>query len=82
LLFITFFFLFRGFRSLDESKFSWDKSKEQLFDVIIGSDVIYCAKDADNVAAVTYCKLDDKGIAIFVLPGVNHRWLFLFKFGI
>ena len=61
------------FRSLGEVEPLASNSDECEFDIILGSDVIYCATDAAKVASVAHAKLKSNGIAIFVVPGVNHR---------
>ena len=46
----------------------------EKFDVIIGSDLVYCESDAQGVSKVASCHLSEKGILIILVPQPQHRY--------
>ena len=54
-----------------------DVNKEanyQTYDVIIGSDLVYCKEDSQGILMVLSKYLSDNGIFIIVLPEAAHRY--------
>lgn len=44
------------------------------YDIIIGSDLVYCQKDAEGIVKVLSTHLTCEGIFVIVVPGPSHRY--------
>lgn len=53
---------------------SIDCSTSQTYDVIIGSDLVYCKEDSSGILMVLSKYLSDNGIFVIVIPEAAHRY--------
>lgn len=51
-----------------------DCSTSQTYDVIIGSDLVYCKEDSSGILMVLSKYLSDNGIFVIVIPEAAHRY--------
>ena len=58
----------------DEKKRKASKCRVKKYDVIIGSDLVYCQSDTQGILKVISTYLSEKGIFIIVVPKPSHRY--------